>query len=387
MRLVGRDLNRDRLELTIDAGRIAAVDRTVGSGAGLPLLLPGLVDLQINGFAGYDLNVPGVSASDIEGLSQALRGHGTTGYLPTLVTGPRERMLSGVRAVADAVATGGAAAEMILGVHLEGPFISDGEGMRGAHDPDWITDPDPDVLDSWLEAADGLPVLVTLAPERAGAAAFVAAAVARGVRVGIGHCLPSPDQCRAAIDAGADFATHVGNGLPALIPRHPNHLWTLLAEDRVRAGLIADGDHLPADTLTVIVRAKTPQRCYLVSDAAALAHCPPGEYNSPIGGSVTVDPGGRLRMSGTPYLAGSGHTLQECLAWALSNTSLPASDLLAMATRYPADLLGATDRGRLEPNARADVLVVEDPDRARVLSAGEEVLTMTHVDWTSFGVD
>ncbi|MGC3954394.1 MAG: amidohydrolase family protein [Propionicimonas sp.] len=372
----GRDVTGRPIELAWEAGRITRVSLLDAAADRLPFLLPGLVDLQVNGFAGIDLNADGVSAAEVEAICVALAGQGTTGFLPTVITGPPRRMLTGIRAVRAAVEAGGLARQLVLGIHLEGPFISAGEGMRGAHDPDWIRDPDLAELDEWRRAAGDLPLLITLAPERKGAPAFIRAAVERSVTVAIGHCLPTVEQCRAAIDAGARLATHLGNGLPAQLPRHPNHLWTLLADDRVQAGLIADGDHLPVDTFVSMVRAKSPARCHLVSDSAALAHCPPGEYLSPIGGRVTVAAGGSLRMTGTPYLAGSGRTLLECVHWALRHAPLPAADLVAMASRYPAQRVAAAGRGVLAVGARADLLVLEQTGTIEVRLAGEPVATL-----------
>lgn len=186
--------------------------------------------------------------------------------------------------------------------------------------------------------------LVTLAPERAGAAQYIAAATARGVRASLGHCAPSPAQVRAAVDAGATLSTHLGNGTAGMLPRHPNHLWTQLAEDRLTAMLIADGHHLPAETLTVMIRAKGAERCVLTSDSAALAGMPPGRYRTPVGGDVEVAPDGRLSLAGTGYLAGSGSDLRTCLDWARDALPIEPAQLLDMASRIPASLLGLAER-------------------------------------------
>lgn len=368
-----RDIAGRVIDLAWEADRITRVSGVSATDAELPVVLPGLVDAQVNGFAGVDLNAEGTSPQDVERVCAALAGQGTTGFVPTVITGPPDRMVTAIRAVHDAVEAGGLARQMVLGVHVEGPFISSGEGMRGAHDPEWIRDPDLGALTQWQAAAGKLRLLVTVAPEREGALGFIKAAVDRSVTVAIGHCLPSTEQCRAAIEAGAGLATHLGNGLPLQLPRHPNHLWTLMADDRVHAGLIADGDHLPVDTFVSMVRAKSPERCFLVSDSAALAHCAPGSYVTPIGGQVTVEPGGSLRMAGTPYLAGSGRTLLECVHWALRHTPIAAADILAMATRHPAKRLGATDRGAVEVGARADLLVVAPSGNIEVYLAGQAI--------------
>lgn len=385
MELVGRDAGGTVLRVRIADGLIEAVEplggepssatHTGAAGAsltdgGLPLLLPGLVDLQVNGFAGHDVNAEDVDAATIEALCATLLAEGTTAFLPTVITGSPERLVQTLRAVREAVEAGGLASEMVLGAHVEGPYLSERDGTRGAHDPAWIRDPDAAELAAWRAAVGDLPLLVTLAPERPGAADFVRSAVAVGVRVAIGHCMPTVAECAVAVDAGARYATHLGNGLPALIPRHPNHLWYLLADDRVRVGLIADGDHLPVETLVAMIRAKGTGRSFLVSDSAALAHCPPGEYESLVGGLVVVEESGRLGMAGTPYLAGSGHSLRECLDWAWGHVPLAPADLVAMCTATPASEIGAADRGRLVPGARADLLVVAPDGEAEVLLRG-----------------
>src|SRR5699024_10527791 len=125
---------------------------------------------------------------------------------------------------------------------------------------------------------------------------------------------------------------------------HPNHLWSQLAEDRLVAMLIADGHHLPADTLTVMIRAKSPQRCVLTSDSAALAGSDPGLYPTPVGGSVEVREDGSLRLPGTELLAGSGSSLRACLNWATAHLPLGPDVLLGMATITPAELLGLGTR-------------------------------------------
>jgi N-acetylglucosamine-6-phosphate deacetylase len=144
--------------------------------------------------------------------------------------------------------------------------------------------------------------------------------------------------------------------LPAQIERHHNPIWAQLTEDTLTAGLIADGHHLPADTFAALVRAKGATRCVLTSDAAALAGCSPGNYETAVGGAVTVGPDGSLRLQGTPYLAGSGASLLDCLRWATGPGGLPLETAVTMATTTPANLLGLADRGRLEVGARADLV-------------------------------
>lgn len=304
----------------------------------------GLVDLQVNGYAGHDVNADDVTPGTLADLTRALWARGVTTYLPTVITAGEEKILHVLSVIAAARREDPLLAHSIAGVHVEGPSLAAEDGPRGAHDHQHLRDPDIEELDRWQRAADGAVRVVTLAPERPGTARYVAAATARGVRVSLGHCAPSPDEVRHAVDAGATLSTHLGNGTASMLPRHPNHLWAQLADHRLTAMLIADGHHLPADTLTVMIRAKGPERCVLTSDSAALAGMPPGRYRTPVGGEVEVTSDGRLNLAGTEYLAGSGSDLRTCLEWARSALPIDPAQLLDMASRIPASLLGFEER-------------------------------------------
>jgi N-acetylglucosamine-6-phosphate deacetylase len=316
------------------------------------LLIPGLVDIQLNGYGGLDVNDP--SANELPALVRALWAHGVTTVLPTIISADDATTTALVKTAAAARANDPVVAYGVPGPHLEGPYISSAEGARGAHDPAVIRDPDADEFDRWQAAADGAIAIVTLAPERAGAIEFTRHLAANGVLPSIGHSLATAADVHAFAAAGGRLSTHLGNGLPAQIDRHHNPIWAQLTEDALTAGLIADGHHLPADTFAAIVRAKGAERCVLTSDAAALAGCAPGDYTTAVGGAVTVASDGSLRLQGTPYLAGSGASLLDCLRW--STNHLPLDIAVAMATTTPANLLGLHDRGRLEPGTRADLL-------------------------------
>jgi len=324
---------------------------------------PGLVDLQVNGFAGLDVNAHDVTPDVVVELTRAMWREGVTRYLPTIVTAGEGKILRALRAVAEARAADENVAASIVGVHVEGPALSAEDGARGAHDLEHLRDPDPAELDRWQQASGGLVRIVTLAPERTGSAEYASAARERGVLVSVGHTDATADEVRAAASAGATLATHVGNGCRPTLPRHPNHLWAILAEDRLTAMLIADGHHLPPDTLTATIRAKSPERCVLTSDSAALAGQPPGEYRTPVGGAVTVGADGRLTLTGTSLLAGSGRSLRACLDWATAHLPFDEDTLLAMAARNPARVLG------IEDQVGDDLVEVEtDNGTTRVLS-------------------
>ncbi|MGW7288147.1 N-acetylglucosamine-6-phosphate deacetylase [Streptomyces sp. NPDC054847] len=361
-RLDGRLLDGRDVLLGIEDGRIASIE-PAGARPGRPLLLPGLVDLQVNGYAGHDVNADDVSADAVVELTRALRAHGVTSYCPTVVTASRERILSTLRTVAEAREREPLVARAVAGVHVEGPYLAAADGPRGAHDARHLRDPDPGELAQWLAAVPGLVRIVTLAPERPGAPDYIRAATQAGIVVAMGHTDASPAQVRAAARAGAALSTHLGNGTHAVLPRHPNHVWAQLAEDALTATFIADGHHLPADAFVAMVRAKGTGRAVLVSDSVALAGCPPGEYRTPVGGAVTVEPSGRLRLSGTRLLAGSGRSLLECVNWVVRETPFTLAEVWPMASAHPARVLGLAGRGAIELGAHADLCVAEQAGR------------------------
>ncbi|MFD7160651.1 N-acetylglucosamine-6-phosphate deacetylase [Kribbella sp. NPDC059898] len=316
------------------------------------LLIPGLVDIQLNGYGGLDVNDP--SANALPALVRALWAQGVTTVVPTIISADDATTTTLVKTAAAARANDPVVRYAVPGLQLEGPYISSVEGARGAHDPAVIRDPDTGEFDRWQAAADGAIAIMTIAPERTGAIEFTRHLAANGVLPSVGHSLASAADVHAFAAAGGRLSTHLGNGLPAQVDRHRNPIWAQLTEDALTAGLIADGHHLPADTFVALVRAKGAERCVLTSDAAALAGCAPGDYQTAVGGAVTVTSDGGLRLTGTPYLAGSGASLLDCLRWAAKH--LPLDIAVTMATTTPANLLGLRDRGRLEPGTRADIL-------------------------------
>ncbi|HXW05406.1 MAG TPA: amidohydrolase family protein [Vicinamibacterales bacterium] len=298
----------------------------------------GFVDLQVNGFGGIDFNAPGLSADAIRAALAALRATGVTRVLPTLITGPLDQFRACARALAETVDPA------VAGLHMEGPYISPEDGARGAHPREWTRPASVDDFARRQEAARGRIVLVTLAPEVPGAMDLIEQLVRDGVRVAVGHTEASPGAIRDAISAGASLATHLGNGCAAVLPRHPNVIWEQLASDALHMSLIVDGHHLPAATVKAMIRAKTPDRTILVSDAIAAAGCGPGAYH--IGGvAVDVSDTGRASLAGTPYLAGSTLTMPEAVSLTVGFTGLPLECVLRMATSQPAAYLGIPTAG------------------------------------------
>jgi N-acetylglucosamine-6-phosphate deacetylase len=300
--------------------------------------LPGLFDLQVNGFAGIDFNAPDLAADRADEAIERMRATGVTRCLPTLITSSFEQFAGSARILSRM------SSAAIVGLHMEGPYLSPEDGARGAHQREHVTPASIGDFKRRQDAAGGRIVLVTLAPEVPGALPLVEYLVASGVRAAVGHTAATPQQIGNAIAAGATLATHLGNGCAQMLPRHPNVIWELLAADAVLASLIADGHHLPPATVKAMVRAKGPGRTILVTDAIAAAGCAPGRYTI---GRVTCELGvdGRVSLPGTPYLAGSGLTMDRAIANTARFTGLSIDEVIPMASTIPASYLGATTAG------------------------------------------
>jgi N-acetylglucosamine-6-phosphate deacetylase len=302
---------------------------------------PGFFDLQLNGFGGVDFNDPAVTPGAVSAALDAVRNIGVTRCLPTVITSSLEDFGSCARAIATCEHPA------VAGIHMEGPYISPEDGPRGAHPRAHVREPSVDDFARRQEAAEGQIRLVTLAPEVPGTLPLIEHLVGQDVRVAIGHSGASKDEITDAVSAGATMSTHLGNGCADILPRHPNVLWTQLAEDRLVAGLIVDGIHLPPEMVKTMVRAKTPDRCILVTDAVTCAGCPPGDYRlGPL--EVTLSPEGRVwsRTSGT--LAGSSLLLPDAVANVSRFAGLPIEAALPLASTHPAAYLGEKPRGTLD---------------------------------------
>lgn len=333
-------------DVTVDAdGRIAAVGVTP---AGQSMdAVPGFVDLQVNGFAG--VNFSDCDLTEHGRAAQALALSGVTSYLITIPTAAPDRYESILRVAADHVGRSGPRANAI-GVHLEGPFLT----RPGAHRVDWLRAPSRELCDRYLAIA---PItMMTLAPETDGALDVIRHLVNRGVVVSVGHTNADAAQCHLAFDAGACAVTHLWNAQTGVTSRAPGVVGASLARPDVHAGIIADLVHVAAETLSFSLAA-LGDRAIVVSDASAFAGVDP-TVARPGPAGATRHPDGSVRLpDGT--LAGSGSPLDVQLR-NLVGIGVPLVRALHSMTEAPARLLGRDDIGRLQPGARADVLVLND---------------------------
>ncbi|HYA53352.1 MAG TPA: amidohydrolase family protein [Streptosporangiaceae bacterium] len=300
--------------------------------------LPGFVDLQVNGFAGVDFADPAITPERVLHAVSAIERTGVTRFLPTLVTSSLEDFSVCAKTLVHA------AHPAIAGLHMEGPYISPEDGPRGAHARDLVRAADVDDFRRRQDAAEGRIRLVTLAPESPGALRLVEHLVGGGVRVAIGHTAASGSQIADAVRAGATLSTHLGNGCAQVLARHPNVIWEQLGEDRLLASFIVDGHHLPPATVKAMIRAKTPARSILVTDAIAAAGMPPGTYT--LGKQrVALDATGRVAAPGAPNLAGSALRMNVGVGNTVRFTGLALEDVAPMASTRPAEYLGIRTAG------------------------------------------
>ena len=335
---------------------------------------PAFWDLQINGRWGVSFSDPTLTVDQVAAIVRAQGGLGTARLCPTLITAPLADMLHGVRTIAEACDRFPDVGRMVLGIHLEGPSISEVDGYRGAHPLEAVRGPDWNEFLELVEASGNRIAIITLAPERPGAIDFIRRATAEGIVIALGHTSADSPTLRAAVEAGATLSTHLGNGIASPLARHPNPIWDQAADDGLWASLIADGHHLGPSILRALVRAKTPERIILVSDASPLAGLPPGRY-----GAWEVDPSGKIVVAGTPYLAGSNQGIEVGVDHLIrfAGTASPAGPRRA-ATRHPSRLLGRPREPEIKAGKPANLIRFRSGIRERTnpLRAGSHLRRM-----------
>lgn len=304
---------------------------------------PGLVDLQVNGYAGFDFNAPASdwTAEQLHRIRNALARRGICVVLPTLITDDPGAIFARAKQYAELVEADRELAATFPKLHVEGPFISPADGPRGAHPKAYCKLPSemPDFLKALREASADRIGIFTLAPELPGGLELIRRLGEAGICPAIGHTQASSEILAEAVSAGAKLSTHLGNGSHNMLPRLDNYVQAQLADDRLVASFIADGHHIPLTTLKNFLRAKTPVRSCLISDAIAAAEMPPGEYE--VGGQlVIVHPDGRCSQPHAKHLAGSALTLDRAILNVFAHCDVSFEQAWAMASTQPAELIG-----------------------------------------------
>lgn len=344
-------------------GRIVAVDR-LAAGPGAErlrgTLLPGFVDLQVNGAGGRSVDEATPAALDT--VAEAVRDGGAVAFLPTLITAPWDHLLGQVAAVADWLLAYRGPGAVPLGLHLEGPFLQ----APGAHDARHFVAPTAERIAALLAAARGTLRLVTLANALPEAPAAIAALTKAGVTCALGHC-DRPDGFAACVDSGATAVTHLFNVMGALHHRHVGLAGYALDERRVRCPLIADGVHVHPAMLRNAFAILGPERTVLVSDAVAAAGMPDGDYT--LSGMPVRSQGGIVRDR-QGNLAGSALTMAMAARNFLGFVpSAGAWTLARAAAQNPAELVHAGDFGAIAVGRRAAFTLLQPDGSCRVLQA------------------
>ena len=305
----------------------------------------GLVDIQVNGFAGVDFNRTDTTAEAVDHALATMLSHGTTRCLPTIITASVEAMAARLKALDAAVERSRLGPWMVMGYHVEGPFLSADDGYAGCHPKAHMRTAAVEILER-LERGLRRPVrLLTVAPEREGVLDLIPKAIAAGKTIAIGHTAATRAQIEAAAAAGARLSTHLGNGIGHLLEKNENPLFAQLGEDHLSASFIADGIHIPPYMLRLYIRAKGLSRTILITDATAGAAAVPGLYTL---GDVPIEksPDGIVREPGSPYLGGSSATMDAILRNAMAWLPATFDEALGLARANPLRLLG-------EPNVPA----------------------------------
>jgi len=320
-----------------------------------PWIAPGFLDIQVNGYGGQEFSSPELTPEKVLETVRSFDAFGVVRCCPTVTTESLDVLEHALRTIVAACESSPEVARRVVGVHLEGPFITREDGPRGAHPLQHCREPDWDAFQRLQEAAQGRIRIHTMSPEFDGSSAFVRQVAESGVVVAIGHTAAQPSQIRRAVDAGARLSTHLGNGSHAQVHRHRNYIWAQLAEDRLTASMIVDGHHLPPDVVKTFVRTKTAERCILVSDISGQAGQPPGRYRSDFC-DVEILPEGRLVVAGQrELLAGAALPIGPAIPNVMHFAGIGLTDAVRMAVHNPAELLGI-DPGGLEPGSRADLV-------------------------------
>jgi N-acetylglucosamine-6-phosphate deacetylase len=316
-------------------------------------LVPGFIDVHIHGACGHD--VMEATRQAIAVVSKHLACHGTTSYLATTVTAPAIETIQAVESLGRLIPedTGGA---RILGLHLEGPFIS--QEKRGVHPPEHIRLPSAGIFDELVKMSGGQVRLITVAPEVPGGLEFIAHIRSKGVLVSLGHSNATYEVARQAIQAGASNATHTFNAMRDFSHRQTGVIGAVLTDSTLWAELIADGVHVDPVAIQMLLRCKGHRRILLVTDAISAAGMPDGDYRV---GSLPVKVSQGVCRANNGALAGSTLSLDRALRNTINYTGISLEEAVCMTSRNPAESIGvAESKGTIRPGCDADLVLLGD---------------------------
>jgi N-acetylglucosamine-6-phosphate deacetylase len=342
MKLTARHLSGEVCHLEIDSGLFTKVTTTREDTLDLPWIAPGLIDIQVNGFAGVDYNRPLSSDEAWRDATQQLYAQGCTGFLIALITNTDEGYAARLTELTAQLARD---PRNCLGFHMEGPWLNPDPGYRGAHRAEWMRPPDVATLEAWRAIAGPWLKLITLAPEidPARAARVIRAGLAHDIRFFLGHSAAMGEVLAGALEVGAVGWTHLGNAAPAIVPKFDNVIFHALSQPGLVASLIPDGLHLPPHAFRALARAlHQTGRLLLTTDAMAAAGAATSTGHFTLGEvEVEVAADGSARLPGSGRLAGSTLTPFEGVVRAERMSGLLLQDVWTAFSTRPADLLGS----------------------------------------------
>ncbi|WP_025729228.1 N-acetylglucosamine-6-phosphate deacetylase [Atopobacter phocae] len=316
-------------------------------------IAPGLVDTHIHGFLGHD-----VMDNNVEGLkvmAEGLPSCGVTSWLPTTLTAPYEELEAVCQTIGDHASEIKGA--KIRGIFLEGPFFS--EKHKGAQNPKYMSDPDTDALDKWSEVSGGLVRKIAIAPERKGSIEFIKHARQQDIFVALGHTDATFDECRCAIEAGANIFVHTYNGMRGLHHREPGVVGAAMHFKEAYDEMICDGMHVHPQACQAVMDAHGRERIALITDCMRAGGL--GEGESKLGEFDVIVKDGAARLKESGNLAGSILELikgvQNVIRWGVATPE----EAIHMATLAPAESVNIDDVcGKLSPGYAADFIVIDD---------------------------
>ena len=313
--------------------------------------MAGYFDLQVNGYGGIDFNGDDLTADGLHEACEKLVADGVAGALATVITDDVERMAARLARIVELRADDPMARRIIAGFHIEGPFLNRTVGYAGAHPPQHIIPADVELMNRLLDAAGGLTKIVTLAPENDADGKLTRMLADEGVTVSAGHCNPSLDQLNAAIDAGLGMFTHVGNGVPAELPRHDNIIQRAISlHEKLWLCFIADGVHVPLPALGNYLRAAGVERACVITDAVFPAGLGPGIYEMD-GRPVRIGKDLAIRSPDGPHLMGSAVTMPQNYKNLTEGLGLTRTEALQLTVVNPREAIGLN--GGYIPNVEA----------------------------------
>jgi N-acetylglucosamine-6-phosphate deacetylase len=347
------------VQIDFEDGRIVAVTEIEERDASHSqwIVTPGLIDNQVNGFAGVDFSGEQLSVEGISGATKALQATGVTTYLPTLITNSTRNLIRNLKILTSSLSEE-EVSSVVPGFHLEGPYLSKLEGFKGCHPENDLAIPDTNQFIDFQEAANGKILQITLAPELEGAQDLIRYCTEHRVTTAIGHSNANGREIREACDNGVSLSTHLGNGCANFIHRHNNPIWPQLADDRLIPTVIADGHHLLPEELKVFLKVKGAGRIILTSDITYLAGMPAGRYRFG-GADVILNEEGMLKSADLDCLAGATLSLLKGVENMMKFTSSTLGEAINMASVNVAKVFGWNDLGEIVPGRRADLLLLK----------------------------